>query len=215
MRRPLLLSLMVLGLITTAIGGVGVFAPFTDRATTGTNNLTSGERPRGADLQIVWPAQSFWSCDGETFVNDSTSSAVVANDAQPGYQVVVPFCLRNAGSLELTITGAVIDVVNRDVECTGDEAAAGDATCGNNEVGELGSVIATYIGLGPCDTGSAVTFAGFVSDAPTLALGTLAAGATACGAVEVFYPLNRPDVDVLQAQTDQVTWKFAFDGTSS
>src|SRR3954471_5430377 len=50
MRRPALVTIIVLGSVVTLVGATGIYAEFTDRATTGTNTATSGERPRAADL---------------------------------------------------------------------------------------------------------------------------------------------------------------------
>jgi hypothetical protein len=214
MRRPLLLSSMVLGLVITAVGGMGVFAPFTDQAISGPNDVSSGERPRAADLQIAWPAAGFGSCVGESFADISSTPGVVATDVQPGYQATIPFCLRNAGSLDLTITSFVSDVVDLDFACTGDEGAAGDTTCGGDGQGELGNVIANYLSLGECGANTPLTFIGFVGEQPSVPSGVLPSGDTWCGALEVFYPLNRPDTDVLQAQSDRLTWRLSFNGTS-
>ena len=53
MGRHTLRITIVLGMLVTLLGGTGIFATFTDRATTGTSTITSGERPKAADLQIA------------------------------------------------------------------------------------------------------------------------------------------------------------------
>lgn len=217
MRRPLLISLMTLGLVVTAVGGMGVFAPFTDRATTGTNTVTSGERPRAADLDLAWNVDSIFECDTATFVDDSTTAGVSAADAQPGFQATTAYCLKNNGSAALTVSVTPIDLVDTDTACTGDEAAAGDATCGGDAAGELSSVLVFDVSVVDCVSGSGPvpTFGGFLSDTQTVAVGTVQPGATVCGSITVRYPNNRPATDVLQAQTDTATWRYAFDGVTS
>ncbi|HEV8490601.1 MAG TPA: hypothetical protein VGQ58_12525 [Candidatus Limnocylindrales bacterium] len=213
MRRPLALSLIVLGLVVTLIGGTGLFAPFTDRATTGVNSITSGERPRAADLKLAWPATTI-ECTGETYADDVTTPVISATDAQPGFRDLTFFCLKNAGSADLSISVTVVDLANIDVDCTGDESFV-DTSCGGDGAGELGSVIFFTVNQHPCDGGVGTGyFAGALSDIPVVSIPLLSAGAIACGSIETFYPLNRTADEVLRAQTDKVTWKYAFDGTT-
>src|SRR5919112_3164479 len=130
MRRPLLGSLMVLGLVTTAVGGMGVFAPFTDRATTGLNTVSSGERPKAADLKLAFPVAGYTDCATATYGDNLTTAGIVASNVQPGYNDGRFFCVKNAGSASLTVSASVIDVTDVDNACTGDEAAV-DTTCGD------------------------------------------------------------------------------------
>ena len=213
MRRPLALSLMVLGLVVTLIGGTGLFAPFTDRAATGVNSVTSGERPKAADLKLALVA-SLDECSTATYSDNITTPGISATDAQPGYKQYIYFCLKNAGSAELDVSLNVIDLANVDVDCTGDEAVV-DTTCGADGAGELGSVLHNYANLFPCDVGAGTNYVGgFLSDLPSIRFFLLPAGAVWCGSIETFYPLNRTADEVLRAQTDKVTWKYAFDGTT-
>jgi predicted ribosomally synthesized peptide with SipW-like signal peptide len=216
MRRPLLVSLMLLGLVVTGIGGMGVFAPFTDRATTGVNEVTSGERPRAADLKLAWSVDSIFDCDIETYTDNSTTPGHDAVDVQPGFRDIQSFCLRNDGSSTLNVQLAVIDRADVDIACTGDESAAGDATCGANATGELSNVLAAYVVLVDCTAGNGPvpTFMGMLAADPSTSLGTLAPGQTICGSIESAYPQNRTDEDELIAQSDRVTWKYAFDGST-
>jgi predicted ribosomally synthesized peptide with SipW-like signal peptide len=216
MRRPLLGSLMVLSLVTTAVGGMGVFAPFTDRATTGLNTVSSGERPKAADLKLAFPVDDFSTCTtSATYSDNLTTAGIVASDVQPAYRDIKYFCLRNAGSAALTVSASVIDVTDVDTACTGDEAA-GDTTCGGDAAGELGTVLYGFVSRFPCQGGASDVNVdiGFLGNASPAPLGTVAAGATVCGFVEVDYPQNRPLEDVLNAQSDTLTWKYAFNGTT-
>jgi hypothetical protein len=218
MRRPLALSLIVLGLVVSLIGGTGLFAPFTDRATTGVNSVTTGERPRAADLKLAWAiAGGPTSCASETYSDDSTTPGHTAIDVQPGYADIQRFCLRNVGSAALAVSVSVIDRVEDDIACTNDEASVDPGTCGTAPGGgEAGNVLTTNFVLYPCEggPGPVPTFIGFLVTDPTASMGTLAAGETWCGSIEVAYGLNRPLDDQLAAQSDRITWKYAFDGTT-
>jgi hypothetical protein len=216
MRRPLALSLIVLGLVVTLIGGTGLFAPFTDRATTGVNSVTSGERPRAADLKLAW-AVTLDQCDTATYSDDSTTPGHTAIGVQPGYQDFMPFCLRNVGSAALDVSMSVIDVVNDDVACTGDELVVDPGSCGTAPGGgELGDVLIASFLLIDCVTSDAPapTSLGFISSSVPGNMGTLPAGGTWCGVTSVLYPGDTSLDAQLAAQSDRVTWRFAFDGTT-
>lgn len=214
MRRPILMATVVLGLVVTAVAGAGTFAPFTDRATSGTNSVASGERPKAAYLQLAFDADSPFNCASQTFTDDSTA-AMTAADFQPGSADSAYFCLKNAGASALTVSVTTIDLVDTDTGCTGDEAAV-DTTCGGNQAGELGTVLFTYGSRIDCTSGSGSSLFGNSLASPTpMALGTLEPGAILCGRVEVGYPMNRTADAVQKAQSDTSTWKWAFDGTTA
>lgn len=215
MRRPLLVSLILLGLVVTGIGGMGVFAPFTDRATTGVNDVTTGERPRAADLKLAWSVNTPDSC-AAAYADDSVTPGHSSTDAQPGFGDDRLFCLKNAGSATLNVSVSVIDLVDVDIACTGDEEAAGDTTCGSDGQGEASTVLFVRTSTFDCDTFASGTtvLGGFLSSPTPMDLGSLAPNAELCGFVELDYPQNLTDEQELIAQSDQVTWKYAFDGTT-
>jgi predicted ribosomally synthesized peptide with SipW-like signal peptide len=139
MGRHSLRIIMVLGALVTLVGGTGIFAVFSDRATGGENTVTSGTRPKSADLRIepaVLDAAGGFNCDGDVdgslFENDDTTTAqFTVTDAQPGNSLGDAYvCLKNVGSAVLALSVSAIDVVDVDTDCTGDEAISGDTTCG-------------------------------------------------------------------------------------
>jgi hypothetical protein len=217
MRRPLALSLIVLGLVVTLIGGTGLLAPFTDRATTGVNSITSGERPRAADLKLAWAVADPFACAAATYEDNSTTPGLTATDIQPGYGELLHFCLKNIGSADLSVSLTVIDVVNDDIACTGDEIFVDPGSCGTAPGGgELGDVFSAEYALLDCDTGSGPvpTALGFISTGPSSSVGTLPPGETWCGYILAGYS-TITDLDAQQlAQSDRVTWRYAFDGTT-
>jgi predicted ribosomally synthesized peptide with SipW-like signal peptide len=215
MRRPVLLSMVALGVVVTAVAGAGTFAPFTDRATSGTNSVASAERPRAADLKLAFNVTGVSSCSTATYADNGTSPGMTANDAQPGSKYTAFFCLKNVGASAVTASGTSIDLVDIDTGCTGDEAVV-DTTCGDGQAGELGSILSTYIATLACDgsTGQS-TFGGTLASPTPVSLGTIQPGAMLCGQVEVSYGLNRTADEVQRAQSDTATWKWAFTGTTS
>jgi hypothetical protein len=216
MHRPLLVSLMVLGLVTTIIGGFGVFAVFTDRATTGTNTITSGARAAAADLKIAKPALSPEDCATATYDDNLTTGLFSVSDFQPGVNRSEFFCLRNVGTESLSLTSSVIDLVQTDVDCTGDEAVV-DQTCGAGGVGELGGILTVAFSNIPSCTGSNITMptgGPLLGTSPVVSLGSIPAGTTLCGAIFIRASDAATVDDLVAAQTDRVTWRFAFDGTA-
>lgn len=217
-RRPLALSLIVLGVLVTLIGGTGIFAPFTDTANTGTNSLTSGTQPRAADIQIVWPAADTSACAvPANYVENSQTPGHSATDVQPGYNSFQNFCVKNVGTGTTGLNFRIIDRVETDNTCHGDEAASGDTTCGGGAAGELGSVLQVSVYRYNCTTGDATLILGIGALAGdnnvSHADWALDPGEIWCGASQIRYPTGQPVTDVLKAQTDTVTWAFQFIAT--
>ena len=234
MARHSLRIIVVLGLLITIVGGTGVFATFSDRATIDDNSAISGSRPKAADLRIelasVDPTTEQITCETPTgktpFEDDNLTTALYsATDVQPNTNLGEHYiCLKNVGSSPLALTASVIDLTDLDIDCTGDEAAAGDTTCGLNptqqpQAGELSPLLYVEFDEGMCATG------GFLPpvEAPSALSSTTAvafaqqplqAGDVECLRIDVAYPTPTP-TNALLAQSDQVTWRFAFDGVAS
>lgn len=231
MGRYSLRIIMVLGVLVTLVGGTGIFAVFTDRATTGVNDVTSGTRPKSADLRIE-PAvlggagvNCDVDADGILWQNDDTTTGqFTLSDVQPGNGLGDAYlCLKNVGSASLALTASAIDLVDADIACTGDETASGDATCGLDpfdapQVGELSPLLTVrlervtcnspqpYVVMGPIalDGYATVDFAG----------GPLSPDDIACIRIQLAYPTPATDLDAQVAQSDRVTWRFAFDAAA-
>ena len=231
MRRRLLAATMALGLVVTAMGFTGIYAVFSDRATTGLNSAESGTQPKVADLKMA-TVLAFGFCNGATYSDDLATGIIDVTDLQPedGGSQFVWLCLKNVGTATLALTTSVIDLVETETGCTGDEAAAGDTTCGIAPVGggtgigdgELGTVLNAQVLPFDCVTEDQLPN-GVVQSLETLAstpgsLGTLAPNAIACLRVSVYIPGPGGDltVEALQrAQSDKAQWRFAFDGTAA
>lgn len=223
--RRLLTVTMALGLVISAMNFTGIFAVFTDRATTGTNSAQSGAQPRVADLQIATPLPGTGNCDGVSWVDDLETGVISTTDLQPGgASGFAALCLRNSGSASLDVTVTAIDVVDTETGCTGDEAAAGDTTCGTAAAGdgELSGALIANVARQDCSTQATVLavspwFSSFVSNGE--AVGTLAPGDVACMYVSVqMLTVGQTGVtlsQIQQAQSDKVEWRYAFDGTPS
>jgi hypothetical protein len=207
---------MALGAVVAFMGATGIFAVFTDRATTGTNTVASGTRPRAADLKIGTAAEGSFDC--QTFTDDLTTGIVSMSNAQPGDRSQEYLCLQNAGASSLSVAMRAIDLTDSETGCTGDEQAAGDTTCGTG-VGELGNVLYVYANRIPCAGGvgdpGVNDWLRNIAGTASLALGSIASGDHACFLLEVAYPGNTPDNNAQLAQSDTATWRFAFDGTTS
>jgi hypothetical protein len=157
-RRAALASIAAFGAVLTLAGTTGVFAVFTDRATTGTNSWASKGLPRAADLQLATGSVDVgvtWTVSCGTYADDLTSGFITmtnaaANDGFGGEFV----CLKNAGSQTVDVTTSAIDIADVDTACTGDEAAV-DATCGPGvndtpRAGELSPLVQASMIVADC-----------------------------------------------------------------
>jgi predicted ribosomally synthesized peptide with SipW-like signal peptide len=227
MTRHSLRIVIVLGVLVTLLGGTGIFAVFSDRATTGSNDVTSGELGHAADLQIATAAVEGGTVLCGTYSDDLATGFFSLTDLQPsvGDAYRGHFCLKNVGSSAVNLMASTIDLSDVDSACTGDESAFGDTTCGGDQAGELSDNLVAAIAELDCDTAA---YAGQTGAASLSALaspvglpvggivgrqaGDLNPGQTACYFVELRYPNSTAEVDIQLAQSDTVTWRFAFDG---
>jgi len=209
---------MVMGAIVTAVGGTGIFAVFTDRATQGTNTITSGSRPHAADIQLAKASpDQLGNANCGPFSDDLTTQMWTVSDFQPNDNAVRYMCVKNAGSAPFTGSLTTVDLVNSDGSCTGDESTV-DPTCGSGVgAGQLASVLQVGVGLLDCDNIQSVTDftanLGQLSTTPIVFASNdpLPPGVTGCLAMSVSYPLSTPEANIQAAQSDSVSWKFAFD----
>jgi hypothetical protein len=212
--------IMVLGALITVVGATGVFAVFTDRATGGENRVASGSRSSAADLQIATASLSSGNVICGQFVDDTDIPQVVGGDLQPTSGVTYGYaCLRNNGAAALSIEASADALTDIDTACSGDEEVSGDPTCGGNQRGELSPALQAHIDILPCAGGGATVPAEKLL--PELAsrplpIGTtaLSPGAMLCLRLGVQYLPTTPEATIQIAQSDTVTWNFAFDGTA-
>lgn len=213
MERRSAMAVMALGAVVTLLGGTGIFAVFSDRATTGTNSVESGALPRAADVQIAL----YSSGECQTFSEDLTTGLFDASGVQEGYGVSSPLCVKSVGSADVALSMTVIDLTDSETGCTGDEAAAGDATCGSG-VGELSSALSVGVFRFDCETGAgSIPERDWLNASTTknVALGPVQPGEVACVAADVGYGHNVPELTQQVAQSDRATWRFAFDGATA
>lgn len=239
MGRQSLRIIMVLGALVTLVGGTGIFAVFTDRATTGTNTAESGERPKAAELRIA--RASLLSVEGSETVIDCSAYSSSTDDLATGLLTVsnlqpygsvenVYVCLDNAGAAPLNLTATAIDLVDGELGCTGDESLAGDAACDPvldpSATGELSSLLMVTVeevewmlAPGPMLpepvvlSSTTIALDELATTAIPVGTAPLGQGGTRYVHVEIAYPGDTPEALVQIAQSDQVTWRFAFDGT--
>lgn len=224
MARHSLRVVVVLGMLITLVGGTGIYATISDRALTGPSDVTSDSLARAANLGIAQlqlpPNNGPFTCD--RYFDDLTSP-LFTFIATPGRQADAYFCVVNSGSRAVDVTLTSTDVTDLDVACTGDEAAFGDTTCGSvggiPQVGELSPNLTVETDLYQCDTGALLSpgtpdftssLAG-LGTIPYTTLGTLLPGTQLCLRLRVYWA-STGDLGQV-SQSDEVTWRFAFDGT--
>lgn len=221
-RLSLLLS-AALGTIVTLVGVsvTGVIAPATDQATTQPNGAGTGA------VAVATVGLQLAPSDGAScgpFSDDLSSGLHAASNLQPedGSGVgttTASFCIKNVGTAPATVAVSALELSDVELDCTGDEATL-DATCGGGGPGELGPHLSVEFLSVACD----VTPGGWAS--PRVALTSLAGapiqigpgpfppGGVGCFQARVTYQPASPDA-ATAAQSDQTTWKYAFDGAQS
>jgi hypothetical protein len=213
--RRLLGSIMVLGVVTTALGGFGVFAAFTDSVLTGQNTVKTVERDRVADLEIAM--------DGVTGPQSCATAMYVSETTTPFFNVTVTggvadrtfFCLRNVGTSTLTVVSTILDFSQIELGCTGDEKPV-DPSCGADGVGEIGPVLVIeYYRVPYCDP-QAREYGSQVPLVPAVAhdWGTMKSHEMWCGYIGVELSDVATEEQLQAAQTDQAAWRFVFEGTA-
>jgi predicted ribosomally synthesized peptide with SipW-like signal peptide len=221
-RRPLLTTIAALGGVITLAGTTGVFAVFTDRATTGTNSFATKGLSHAADLKIaagtITVGETAWTVDCGTYVDDLETGLITMTDASPTDGFSTDYvCVKNAGSQTVDVTSSAIDVTDLDTGCTGDEAAV-DTTCGVDETtlapqaGELSPLLTVGMVKADCnDANQGGSGVGTVASMSGATVATLAPGEVKCVKYSVDYVATQAEAQT--AQSDTVTWRFAFDGT--
>lgn len=167
------------------------------------------ERQSAVDLKVA--VHNGVAC-GE--FRDALPVLVAQSGLQPGDRTPpVTVCAVNRVSANARLTLAVIERVETDTSCSGEEATI-DATCGGNGTGELGGSLLVHISTQPGCTGA--------FKAPT----SIAFQSLAASAVPVLPDMkinrvqcislaleHRPASEqaAVAAQTDSVGWRYAFD----
>lgn len=217
MKRSIPISVMVLGLGLTVGSVGGVIAAFTDEALVGPNSFESKALPLATDLKLA--PQASGACG--TFGEDLATGLYAISDLEPSATARSAgslYCMRNDGSLAANVSYRAFDVLDTELACTGDEAEAGDATCGEG-AGELSPLVELQIikfgtGCPGGGSGSALNMSTIASLASTpKAFLTLAPGE--CIAFGAWYRYDPPELDGLKAQSDKVTFRLAFNGTTA
>jgi hypothetical protein len=223
-----LVRTMALGAVITLAGSSGIYAVFTDRATTGTNSVSSGDQPITppdvTDLQIAdgTIGTNFQGIACGAFADDSATPLFSATSLASTDYPEARICLKNAGTTTLAIAMAAIDIVDVDTACSSGEAEAGDTTCGQDLQGELSFALVAIVNRNDCANGGVSTqmASDFLASLAFTSLAVpgdpLAPGEIACYWVAINWSGNNSHVDstIQFTQTDSVTWRFAFDGTT-
>jgi hypothetical protein len=123
-------------------------------------------------------------------------------------------CLKNVGSRGVDLTASVIDLVDTDNDCTGDETVL-DATCGDDQVGELSpSLLVSMFGGNDCTLPAPLGDTTVATMETTgVALPSLAPDQVQC---VIFLIRDAAEGDaVITSQSDTSEWRFAFDATAT
>ena len=172
--------------------------------------------PSSADLQIATATLGAgFSCG--TFTDDLATALITLDDQTPGFDSGqgYAYCLRNVGSQPVKLSASSVDFADVEVACTGDEEAY-DQTCVAAAGGELGDIVSvSFFGM-DCATGFQLEApADFVLLRDTVAtpvsFGTIGSNQTGCFLSSLFMS-GASAIQRQAAQSDQLTWRFAFSG---
>jgi hypothetical protein len=224
MRRTSLLTVSAIGLLVCLLGGSGLFAALVDMADTGPNTITTAPLPGSADLQLAPiipdpsdPAQNVCG----TFSDNLATGLFSVASGTPPFSASNSICVRNVGSQAVSISVGAFDLTDVDTACTGDEAAAGDLSCGGSAdgSGELSEVVNVIFFNADC-TGSPTAGDYGLNTLDTL-VGTviplsasLASNGTVCYYVEAGLGAGATSTQLQVAQSDSTAWRFRFEGVA-
>lgn len=125
----------------------------------------------------------------------------------------VDLCVRNRGRMDARLTLAIFERVETEAGCTGDEPSV-DVTCGAGQAGELGRNLVLITTTqpdckGPTGPSVEVNLVNLES-IPFLLNPLLRTNRTDCVGLQIEHrPISSEAAAA--AQTDRVTWRFAFD----
>lgn len=124
----------------------------------------------------------------------------------------VTICVRNRGDGDATLLLHVIELVDVDVGCTGDEALV-DVSCGAAGWGELSDSLLQRVGIGSCRQNPAFKSKwnrslAELADRPLVLTGDLDDDERVCVRLQLRY-VGGPD-DGVVTQSDRTTWRYSF-----
>ena len=221
-RRPILASLTTLGVVTGLLGVAGVFAAGSDRATTGENDVISGELGLpGEDVDLELASATFDSSSGVLTCGEDWSDDLNTGVVTSGGQVIDGqyagvdqfdegyLCVRNVGDGPADLSVRVVDLVDTELDCSNGEAAT-DETCGAG-TGELSSHLVTGMQTGDS---ACVDIAGGALTVAQLTEDFLRLGVLQPQQVLGLCPFAYWEA-AASSQSDQASWRYAFDGALS
>lgn len=172
----------------------------------------SGAPPQGPDIEVA--VREGGKC---RMFAENLPALFSGAGIQPGERAPrVDVCVRNRGRMDARLTLAIFERVEAETGCTGDEPSV-DVTCGAAQAGELGRNLVLILTTQPDCKGPAGTPVEVnlitLESAPAVLSPTLRSNRTDCVGLQVEH---RPTSDeaTAAAQTDTVTWRFAFDLSS-
>jgi hypothetical protein len=213
MRRPVLLTLAAVGGMIVLLGGTGIFAALSDTARSGTNSIDTNALPPSSDLRIadatLDPVDGM-SCGS---FSDDLTSALITISGEPGAGAQERlYCLRNVGSQWVNLTVQVEQVDDIEIGCTGDESIY-DTSCGSG-FGEVGENTVVWHRQISCSANPIEATEGILfrqHQTTPMSLGTLGPDETRCFGVTISQ-FDQMGIQSQQAQSDRLTWRFAWTG---
>ena len=231
MRRSVLMTLALLGAVVSLVGGVGLFAALTDTGKTGTITAESDAMAGSADVKLTTAdvgdadedGLTEVDCDNGAYSDDLATSPMTAS-VEPGFvSDKMYFCIKNVGSQPVSLTFDAFEMVDTELDCTGDESIV-DTGCGvvsgTPLVGELSGVLSVTVDWYPmCDPNVSQPSSSVLSSLTSTPLalhGLSSGGAADCYSLTLVYGHGAPNTPAMiqAAQSDRVTWRLRFNASA-
>jgi hypothetical protein len=188
---------------------IGVLVCLLAVAVLGAPSAASGGDPK-PDLQAA-----VFSGGGCGAFGDSLPVLVTRANIRPGEIASdVSVCLKVIGADGRDVSLTVIELVELDISCTGDERTL-DRSCGGLARGELAASLVQRVGVSPCAAAPPPTDPALERRLPILRdealtlMTRLRRGELACVRLVLVYEVTGPPAAVV-SQSDRVTWRYAF-----
>ena len=216
MRRKATLTMMAAGGILSLLLGSGLISMVSDSVAS-TGNVIESDRFSASSHDLkIFPGPCANATSSAQF-SDGPLTAAFDNTSGPYDLTTSPLvagpnaCLKNFGSGTGRVTVVFANVVQTEVGvCLASESQAGDTSCANGALGEIGDIVRVRLAnANGSSSASCVGQSGLISTAGAMTLDADLAPGETCD-YRLDYLAIEDDTGRSKAQTDRVQWDIVF-----